>query len=734
MTARPRRVREASLRKVFLRRLASVLLLGPSLVLLAACPHTPPSAPIAPANAELAWLEQRSMLAAAPALSQTLAANGQQWRQPYGLARPRDFLDLASVWFNAYPASLITGHGDTFLQGLGDPSLLAELEQVGIQAIHTGPVKLAGSVRGESYRPTIDGNFDRIQLAIDPAFGDEAQYEAMVGVARQHGIAIVGDIIPGHTGMGPDFRLAELGVPGYASLYAMAEIRESDWKLLPAVPAGEDSANLSHATALALKQKGYILGPLDAVIFARPGIKESNWSATGVVRGIDGRERRFVYLHLFKAGQPTLNWLDPSFAAARLVSADIVHSLRVLGARGLRLDANMFLGFGPRRGDEDAWLIEHPLSTVATELLAMMIRKMGGFSFQELNASLEKIHSTLATGPELAYDFTTRPVYLYALATGDAGPLRLMLRQMLANHVDPGRMVHALQNHDELMLEESHLRVHGDEVFTYEGGSARGSELFVRIHERVTELVAGTHGPYNERFAMSPGVCSTLAGFTAASLGMSDVSRLTPEQVARIEEWHLAAAAYNALLPGAFVVSGWDLVGALPLPREAVRPRLADDDCRWLNRGAYDLAGVNPHATASSDGLPRAVALYGTLAEQLRQPASFASRLRELLSLRKRLGVAGARLVAVPEVKGAGLVLTQLELPATASAEGTRHALVAVNFGREALRQPLPITSLGASPKLVFSSEGVRTGRALETEDGVAVLELAPAEYAVVLP
>jgi trehalose synthase len=365
--------------------------------------------------------------------------------------------------------------------------LLSQLEQVGIQAIHTGPVKRAGSVKNMSYGPTIDGHFDRIELDVDPAFGNVDQYKQAVQAAREHGIAIIGDIIPGHTGMGPDFRLAERAVAGYPSLYAMSEIRPEDWALLPAVPDGEDSANLSQETALLLKEKGYILGPLDAVIFKRPGIKESNWSATPVVRGVDGGERRWVYLHLFKAGQPTLNWLDPSFAAARLVSADILQSLRVLGARGLRLDANMFLGFGPREGGGDGWLIEHPLSTVATELLATTIRKMGGFSFQELNASLDKIASTLTTGPELAYDFTTRPVYLYAVASGDAGPLRLMLRQLLASGVQPGRLAHALQNHDELMLEESELRVHGERVFEYEGTHEKGAALFERIHERARE-------------------------------------------------------------------------------------------------------------------------------------------------------------------------------------------------------------------------------------------------------
>ena len=55
-------------------------------------------------------------------------------------------------------------------------------------------------------------------------------------------------------------------------------------------------------------------------------------------------ERRWVYLHYFKDGQPSINWLDPTSAGMRLVMGDALHALRDLGASALRLDANGFLG------------------------------------------------------------------------------------------------------------------------------------------------------------------------------------------------------------------------------------------------------------------------------------------------------------------------------------------------------------------------------------------------------
>jgi len=673
------------------------------------------------------------MLLRAAELAETLSGSGAQWQEPYGEARPGDFLALASVWFNAYPAALITRPGESVIQGLADPELLNALREIGIQAIHTGPLKRAGSVSGTSYGPTIDGHFDRIELAIDPEFGSDEQYREMVKRAAEQQITIIGDLIPGHTGKGPDFRLAERGVPGFPGIYLMVKIEHEDWGLLPAVPSGEDSVNLSRATAQTLKEKGYIVGPLDAVIFKRPGIKESNWSATDVVRGVDGKERRWVYAHFFKRGQPSLNWLDPSFATQRMETGDVLHSVRVLGARGMRLDANMFLGFERRPGDEPGWLSEHPLSTLATQTLAMVIRKAGGFSFQELNVSLDRVRATLATGPELAYDFTTRPTYLYALSTGDAGPLRLMLRLMLEYHVPPGRMVHALQNHDELMLETTHLKVQGEKVFEYEGGGDKGAALFEKIHSVPIGRTTGERGPYNEAFAMSPGVCATLASFTAASLGYTDLATLDENQVTTIRERHLAAAAYNALQPGAFVVSGWDLVGALPVDRGSVRALLADNDCRWLNRGAYDLAGVAPGATVSEAGLPRAVALYGSIPEQLEDPDSFASTLKRMLALRRELGVDRGRLEAVPEVHSPGLVLSVIRLPEPAQGEAQR-VLAAVNFGESAIEEPLDRTELGAHrARVAFSTRSGPLPRADEATSERLVLHLAPSEAEVVL-
>lgn len=685
-------------------------------------------------EAYLEWLKERSMMLQSETLTQLFSGQGAQWRYSYGLSRPEDFLSLSSVWFTAYPSAMIGRSSDNILQTLADPELLHTLKKLGIQAVHTGPLKLAGGVVGkQQYKPSVDGYFDWIELTIDPDLGTQSQYQVMTRNADAHGIAIIGDLIPGHTGKGPDFRLAERNVTGFPGLYSMVEIQPEDWSLLPTISEGDDSINLSQEIVQALKAKGYIPGLLDAVIFGQPGIKESNWSATNAVTGVDGRDRRWVYLHIYKSGQPSLNWLDPSFAAHRLLAGDILHSLQILGIRGLRLDANMFLGIESRPGNQQDWLSGHPLSNLASQTIAMLIRKFGGYSFQEFNTDLDDLSESMKFGPELSYDFVTRPAYLYALVIGDAGLLRLMLREMLTYRVQPMRLVHALQNHDDLMLEATHLKVNADKFFEYEGVKKKGGTLFECLHLQTIAAATGKHAPYNEPCTMSPGICSTIAGLAAASIGVEDLTTISLEQVEKIRDIHLVAAAYNALQPGVFALSGWDIVGALPIPQESVRDRLTDNDYRWLNRGAYDLMGVADTTTESSAGLPRAIALYGSLPEQLENPTSFTSRLKEMLVIRQALGISHGNLVAVPQVSNPGVVLLINELYCS-TREYPRLQVTAINFGRSLVEEAIRDERITCNTaQVVFSTRHGSINEEMTTDHNYTVIRLEPLEAKIII-
>ncbi|RMP80975.1 maltose alpha-D-glucosyltransferase [Pseudomonas syringae] len=647
------------------------------------------------------WLVEQSMLNSARQRAKTYSGQGRLWQRPFALARPRDASAIASVWFTAYPASIVTREGGSVLEALGDETLWHALSEIGIQGIHNGPLKLSGGLKGRERTPSIDGNFDRISFGIDPDLGTEAQLLSLSRIAAAHNAVIIDDIIPSHTGKGADFRLAELAYEDYPGLFHMVEIREEDWPLLPEVPTGRDAVNLMPDVVDQLRDKHYIVGQLQRVIFFEPGVKETDWSATDVVHGVDGKARRWVYLHYFKDGQPSLNWLDPSFAAQQMIIGDALHAIDVMGARVLRLDANGFLGV-ERRAEGTAWSESHPLSITGNQLLAGAIRKAGGFSFQELNLTIDDIASMGQGGADLSYDFITRPAYQHALLTGTTEFLRLMLRQVHAYGIDPASLIHALQNHDELTLELVHFwTLHAHDTFHYQGQTFPGNILREHIREEMYEKLSGEHAPYNLKFVTN-GVSCTTASIITAALGIRDLSTISDADIQQIQHIHLLLVMYNAMQPGVFALSGWDLVGALTLPAEQVDHLMQDGDTRWIHRGAYDLVDLDPEAEFSAGDMPRPKTLYGSLVSQLQRPDSFASQLKKILAVRRAYDIAASRQILIPDVEHPGLLVMVHELPA---GKGTQ--ITALNFSSETIVETLHLPGIAPGPVVDIINERV---------------------------
>ena len=251
-------------------------------------------------------------------------------------------------------------------------------------------------------------------------------------------------------------------------------------------------------------------------------------------------------------------------------------------------------------------------------------------------------------GADLSYDFVNRPAYHHALATGNTEFLRLTLNISLESHVPPISLVHALQNHDELTYELVHFEtLHRDSVFAYQGVEVTGSALAQHVRGELVAKLTGEAAPYNAIFTTN-GIASTTATIIAASLGYPSLDAIDEDAVERITKAHLLLAMFNAFQPGVFALSGWDLTGMVTVDQELIGHLLATGDTRWIHRGAYDLMDYQPNAHHSGSGMPRARSLYGSLPQQLADPSSFASALREVLGLRERSGIATATQVDVP--------------------------------------------------------------------------------------
>ncbi|MEU4419926.1 maltose alpha-D-glucosyltransferase [Actinoplanes sp. NPDC024001] len=658
------------------------------------------------------WLVGQSMLADADVLGRQLSGQAIMWRNPYARPDARRALRTASVWFTAYPISLITRPGESFLGALGDDQLWQTFRKIGIDAVHTGPVKQAGGIRGWQMTPSVDGHFDRISTHIDTAFGTEAEFRRLCETADSHDGSVIDDIVPGHTGKGADFRLAEMAYEDYPGIYHMVEILEQDWDLLPEVPEGRDAVNLDAVAEAKLAEAGYIIGALQRVIFYAPGVKETNWSATAPVIGVDGTCRRWVYLHYFKEGQPSINWLDPTFAGMRLVIGDALHSLGDLGTQALRLDANGFLGVEKSAEGLPAWSEGHPLSQAANHVIAGMVRKIGGFTFQELNLTIEDIRDTGRVGADLSYDFVNRPAYHHALATGDTDFLRLTLRTSLEVGVDPVSLVHALQNHDELTYELVHwATLHSADVYRFRGRDITGAELAETIRADLLRHLTGEAADYNLVFTTN-GIACTTASVIAAAQGLRTLDEIGEEHVDDIRRAHLLLAKYNAWQPGVFALSGWDLLGMLPVPADTVQDLIAEGDTRWIHRSAHDLMDVAPDASTSSAGMPRGRSLYGALPAQLASGTSFVAGLRALIAIRNRHDIAVATQLDIPDVahKGMLVMVHRLDQGETAVADAPIQVTV-LNFTGDTINGAVRSTHFVPGCRVVDACTGDEIGR-----------------------
>ena len=144
-----------------------------------------------------------------------------------------------------------------------------------------------------------------------------------------------------------------------------------------------------------------------------------------------------------------------------------------------------------------------------------MVRKVGGFSFQELNLTIDDIKTMSESGADLSYDFINRPAYHHALVTGDTEFLRLTMNVSLELGVDAASLVHALQNHDELTHELVHFATrHRDDIYTYGGEEVTGGDLAERIRGDLTEALTGPDTPYNRPFTTNGIACTTASAIS----------------------------------------------------------------------------------------------------------------------------------------------------------------------------------------------------------------------------
>ena len=211
--------------------------------------------------------------------------------------------------------------------------------------------------------------------------------------------------------------------------------------------------------------------------------------------------------------------------------------------------------------------------------------------------------------------------------------------------------MHALQNHDELTHELVHFATrHKDDVYAFGGEEITGGDARrARAGRPRRRTSPGPRAPYNRTFTTN-GIACTTASVIAATLGVARHRATSPEEIAQVTQIHLLLAMFNALQPGVFALSGWDLAGMLTLDSGAVADLIAEGDTRWINRGAHDLMGVNGRGDAvggrdARGPQPLRLAARAAPRTRRRSPAAGPDHRRP-----PRYGIATATQVDIPDV------------------------------------------------------------------------------------
>ena len=452
-----------------------------------------------------------------------------------------------------------------------------------------------------------------------------------------------------------------------------------------------------------MKEKGYIPGP------CLKAFEDAGWSATPEILGVDGKTRRMLYFHAFKAGQPSLNWTSPTATSFQLILGDIAQSLMEFGAGALRLDATPFCGIVVDEKIQTE--LGSPISILTTKFLSSIVRKSGGWSYQELNVPLDILLEY--SGTDFFYDFFSRPAVEHAALTGDASFLFIMNTLMHKNSIKQKMLIHDTQCHDEITYGLPQLDNLTEKV-SYHGKSISGLELKKLILKQKDKLAINS---YNKNFG--GGVSTTMAGYFAAGLGVKDINNLTKNEIQTIKELHLLIIMYNALQPGIFGVSGWDLIGALPISSEGIEELVKNGDTRWHNRGAYDILDLNKTSKKSITGIPKCKTIYGSVPEQLKDPDSFCSNLQNIIDIRTKYKIQLSDQIAVPKTANLSTFISIQSLPENKGIEVT-----ALNFGNTEIKETVDLEN--SARKLTTAYDALNGADEKEFKDGKLIITIPP--------
>lgn len=614
----------------------------------------------------LQHMERYSMLAQASEMAKVVSGSELAWRSSASSGAPDAMLGFADTWLNVHPMTLLTTQRSTAFAQLSDSSLRPVMQQLGVRGLFVAPVQGGGALWAEKER-VIDSGDDAVQYEFSRIAGDDEQYQRLMRSIVSSNSLLGSDLIPAATGLGPDFFLAARNVREFPGIYCMVEIPEELWNLLPAASSEFGGVALTPSQVTGLNSKGLLPGRMrDA----------GGWAATGVVRGIDGNNYRWVYRYYKTPEQAILNWEDPSKAANRILSGSAVRQVGLQGQAliGLRFKAFQGLDPAPEASAQGAAVSIEPARTAA-QSMSREIRRYGGWSWlRDDNLSIANMRDFLGAGADFIHDGVFSPGAEHALLTGDASLLRLMADEALRLNIDGRRLVHVMPGQDGINYSLSGLSGTGGEDPASYRRQALGAMLGAASKVTPTPVKDGC-------------LYSTGAGLAALALNATTATA-AQAKASDIAAGHSLLIFFKAMQPGVLMLAGQDLSGVLPLQWGGT----GGGDPAASARGGYGLTSMTAHRAVGLMGTPRAPHLYPPADVQARQSGSFMHNLGAFLKAREQYAVSRGRLAARPQTKGKGVIALLTTLP-----ESPLRMLTVCNFSRESVNEQISLSGVGAA-------------------------------------
>ncbi|MDR0826714.1 MAG: hypothetical protein LBN33_02390 [Desulfovibrio sp.] len=674
-------------------------------------PHTPPAAgaeqqmPMPRADpGHLQYLERQSMLFKASDMAKVVSGSELAWRSSVA-GGPAGLLAYADTWLLLHPLTMLTSPRNTVFSQLADSSTWSVLREIGAKGLYIAPVQSGGFLWATNRKGSDMGD-DVVQYDFSRVAGTDDQYKRLMqGIISNQSI-LGSDLIPAATGQGPDFFLAVRGVREYPGIYCMVEIPEDTWNLLPEVTTEWNGASLGQGQVDALHQKGLLPKAMRDEV--SPLGRGGGWAATGLVRGVDGNNHRWVYRYYQSPDYAVLNWEDPSQTAHRILSGSAVRQvgLQGQGLIGMRFEA--FQGLEPVLDSQGTAFSIEPARTAA-QSMGREIHRYGAWNWlRDDNLPLNVFRDFLSSGVDFLFDGVFSPASEHALLTGDAALARFMADEALRLGIDASRLVHVMPAQDGINYSLpylGHLAATGDEKAAALRDSAR-SAMRAAISSLNPAPVQDSHfystGPGLAALALNAGAPDTAQGASG-----------------EISKGHSLLIFFKAMQPGVLMLAGQDLCGVLPL--SAGNSAGAEDKMQIQNvvRGGYALGSAGL-ATVSSMGAPRAPQIYPSPFVQVHAKDSFLSKIGDFLRLRAQYAVSRGQLIARPETKNAGSIALVTRL-----GDGS-FLLSLCNFSRQSVNETISLADVPGLAQVAGRVTSISLGGSHSISEKNITISLGP--------